>query len=157
MTERFNKAYNSLVNAFYNGTLAKGTCKACAVGNIVADAIGIKARVPKNTEEHITIDDNEYWDAIVFSSSAHNNKIEGLKCVIATGYSGQELLLIERAFENNTDINWDEYNKSSEQDILEDQFNGLCAVVDVLLELDNIKPEEHYKQKFREHPKLVTI
>jgi hypothetical protein len=49
MTQRFEKAYNALYNAFMNGTLAKGTCAACAVGNIVADAMGAKIKIDEDS------------------------------------------------------------------------------------------------------------
>src|SRR5688572_25109377 len=40
-SERFTKAYDSLITAFYDGTLAKCTCLACACGNILLSALGI--------------------------------------------------------------------------------------------------------------------
>jgi hypothetical protein len=42
MTQRFKNAIDALVYAFFNDTLAKGTCAACAVGNIVAHGWGKK-------------------------------------------------------------------------------------------------------------------
>ena len=38
MTTRFKNAYDALYKAFMNGTLAKGSCSACAIGNIVSAA-----------------------------------------------------------------------------------------------------------------------
>lgn len=35
---RFDKATDALYEAFFNGTLAKGTCTACAIGNIICRA-----------------------------------------------------------------------------------------------------------------------
>jgi hypothetical protein len=77
-----------------------------------------------------------------------------------SGYTAQELSQVEMAFETNT-----KYSKEigttwlyppTEEILIEDQYNGLAAVVDVLLALDNIKPEDHYKGKFKTHPKLIT-
>ncbi|MCW3109903.1 MAG: hypothetical protein JWQ09_4409 [Segetibacter sp.] len=33
-SERFERAVSALVDAFYKGTLRKGDCAACAVGNM---------------------------------------------------------------------------------------------------------------------------
>lgn len=40
--KRFDKAFAALVAAFFNNTLAKGNCAACAIGNITASANGVK-------------------------------------------------------------------------------------------------------------------
>jgi len=63
MTQRFEKAYNALYNAFMNNTLAKGTCKACAVGNIVADAMGAKvySQEDMNSIRFHCSNDNYWW------------------------------------------------------------------------------------------------
>ena len=63
------------------------------------------------------------------------------KTLIKTGYSPAEILLIENAFETNTQL-FAEDKDCSHSEILQDQFNGLMAVVDVLLELDNIQAPE---------------
>jgi hypothetical protein len=70
MTQRFEKAYNALYNAFMNDTLAKGTCIACAVGNIVADAMG--AKVYKQKELGIILFRCDYvnfwWNDLFFTT-----------------------------------------------------------------------------------------
>lgn len=60
MTERFQKAYDALVNAFFDGTLAKGTCKACAVGNIVGAACGATIKYNKRYGEFSSDKDNSF-------------------------------------------------------------------------------------------------
>jgi hypothetical protein len=172
MTERFTKAYNALVTAFFEGTLAKGTCVACACGNIIFDAIGDPV-----TKNDLCLD-------IVYSNNIgtqnpprkralttelwakkRSRDIGGFIAVGSfadeineAGYTAAEFAKIETAFEYNTSINFTEYPALEEQDILEDQYKGLCAVVDVLLELDGeeIPKGNEFKQKFREHPKLVA-
>lgn len=149
MTTRFKNAYDALIKAFFEGTLAKGTCAACAVGNIVGAAMGVKSVIHKTHEE--------YWNNFmnckntVWSHDFEANKIDAL-----IGYSLNEVNEIESAFECNTEINFNYYGIYSESQILNDQFNGLMAVVDVLLELDNMK-DEGYKESFKAHPKLVLI
>lgn len=39
-TKRFDNAMSALVKGFFDETLAKGSCAACAVGNIIAHSIG---------------------------------------------------------------------------------------------------------------------
>lgn len=175
MTERFEKSYNSLVRAFFEGTLAKGTCTACACGNIIFDAIG-NSGTPHNLAREIEFNqsDNNYvgFDdvrartsiALSLWASKREPRYGGYYVfdqyayvVNEAGYTGAEFAKIENAFEGNTRIAYYQYNLHNEQEILEDQYKGLCAVVDVLIELDeaNENPDE-LKAKFREHPKLVT-
>lgn len=159
MTQRFEKSYNALYNAFMNGTLGKGTCTACAIGNIVADAMGVEiTRVNNNfkTEKNVT-----FWANMFFTS-------DGIQVIMdnwdyhevddlfnLTGYTVHELMKIEYAFETNTKICFIAYQEISEQEVMEDQFNGLMAVMDVLIELDKVEDGELYKESFKN--KFVTI
>lgn len=161
MTPRFEKAYNALVNAFFNGTLAKGTCTACAVGNIVADA---QEGIIKLEEDGLysCSTTNRFWSYLFMTGydGTQSNNIDklpssSLELYRLTGYKAEELAKVEFAFETNTKIDYDRYCRYDEQSILEDQYKGLCAVVDVLLELDNLTNDGH-KEKFRTHPKLIT-
>lgn len=163
MTKRFNKAYDVLVQAFFNGTLAKGDCKCCAVGNIVAGAYGATIEIHEGTATCSMI--NHLWKALFCTSWGIQAKRvpyygktyieEALYSIEATGYSEEELAKVEYAFETNTNIHIEDYCKNSEQDILEDQYNGLCAVFDVLCELDNIPKEPKYSNKLKEKEGLV--
>lgn len=159
MTERFERAYNALVNAFFNGTLTKGDCRTCAVGNIVGDAqerTGDK-KLPR-----------DFWGKLFYTDILGNSyintrgpkgKINRLKrkLISLTGYSVESMQRIERAFETNTEILFTSYYMKTQKEILEDQYNGLCAVVDVLLDIDALKEDaEPYKAKFREHKALCV-
>lgn len=161
MTQRFEKAYNALYNAFMNDTLAKGTCIACAVGNIVADAMG--AKVYKQKELGIILFRCDYvnfwWNDLFFTTQcgqriikiSENNKVKQLrkKILNLTGYTWRELAKVEKAFEENTEIPFDKYNHHTSKKVMEDQFKGLMAVMDVLIELDEVKEGEKYKNNFR--------
>ena len=163
MTERFKKAYDALVNAYFEGTLAKGSCLACACGNIIAAAAGIEfteddifSRGENSLELYGEV--SRLWAEF---RTLHNNIFvakEGFENQMnAAGYTVEEFAKIENAFECTSKISFHEYTINSEQKILEDQYNGLCAVVDVLLALDEDKSSgEEYKAKFRQHPKLQT-
>lgn len=170
-SERFTKAYDSLVDAFFKGVLAAGTCMACACGNIVAAAAGISMTKEEFLEElerqrndegaspkaveimGLWSERRHFWgsDAIYASMNW-----EGVLNV--AGYTTEEFVEIEKAFEQATHIWGLQYHKHSEQEILEDQYKGLCAVVDVLLQLEGEETGgDELKAKFREHPKLVVV
>lgn len=168
MTERFKKAYDSLVRAFFEGTLAKSTCTACACGNIIFDAIG----EPVTREDLMNEVRRKYGESIPKRQRAIDlwatkrtpsgyGKFVAYDCcsklVNAAGYTAKEFAEIETAFEQNTEIRYSLYDEVDEGEILEDQYKGLCAVVDVLMELDKMpQGGDAYKQEFRKHPKLVT-
>lgn len=182
MTQRFEKAYNSLVKAYFENTLAKGICRACAVGNIVADAQGgtvqkvlVKRQIidwftGKPTREIDKVEftcnvNNHFWGAAFSTSGGVQSRTRSKEdadkinseLTKLTGYTLDEMAQIEYAFETNTQLQLSFYHNYSEQDILEDQFKGLSAVVDVMVELDGIENDNNrYNNKFREHPALVN-
>ena len=156
MTQRFEKAYNALYNAFMNDTLASGECTACAVGNIVADAMGCKV------EKWIggiliCYVDNSWWSNI-FITVDNKQKVYELNDDVKyyrqqifnlTGYEWHELAQVEYAFEKNTKMKHAQYDKHTKQEIMEDQFNGLMAVMDVLIKLDEVAEGQKYKDTFK--------
>jgi len=143
-TERFNRAFDILTQAYFNGTLHKGTCAACACGNLITAARGIS--IPKNL-----FDNHEVHQKLADSMlSAELLLWDEPK----TGYTRRELSKVENAFENNTFIHWQTYAYYSEQEILEDQYNGLCAVFEVLCQLDEVTDCD-YKAKLQEKEGLV--
>jgi hypothetical protein len=154
MTQRFEKAYNSLYNAFMNDTLAKGTCVACAVGNILADALG--GKISKKGYEFACSISNTWWNTFFITVDNEqtifddNNDIPAYgRLKDLTGYSVEELAKIEFAFETNTKIRFINYPFVTEERIMEDQFRGLMAVMDVMIELDNIEEGRKYKETFK--------
>lgn len=143
-SKRHNNAIRVLVNAYFNDTLAKGTCTACAVGNLVADALG--AKVNKNLKCSIN---KMYW-AKVFCTSDKYQSIneenyfgESKKQIDSTGYTWQELARIEKVFEENTIISHVDYDDYSEEEISQDKFNGLKAVFEVLCEIEGVESREY--------------
>jgi hypothetical protein len=164
MTQRFEKAYNALYNAFMNDTLASGICTACAVGNIVADAMGGKVK-KFNTIEFDCDIDNEWWNYLFVTGPSGQTifKLKDDSCVKhfrkkifdLTGYRWNELAKVEKAFENNTKIKRSDYDEYTEQEVMEDQFNGLMAVMDVLIKLDEVSEGQKYKDTFKK--KMVIM
>jgi hypothetical protein len=162
MTERFKKTYDALYNAFMTDTLAKGTCTACAVGNIVAAAQGgtVKKDLTCDTE-------NKFWGSLFFTDvitgKQHKGYIENAQNIFIiekkeefeklTGYTVEEMAQVEWAFETNTTIDMMEYpeyyRNNKDHKIMEDQFNGLMAVMDVLIKLDEVEKGQEYKDTFK--------
>jgi len=166
MTQRFEKAFNSLYNAFMNDTLAKGTCIACAVGNIVADAMG--GKVSSTPDGRWVCDlENDWWSHMFYTNQdgqqiftiKERPKVKNLREKIyeLTGYKWNELAKVEKAFEKNSKIQFENYYKYTENEIMEDQFNGLMAVMDVLIKLDDIKEGKKYKDTFKSKLKINLV
>jgi hypothetical protein len=158
MTQRFEKAYNALYNAFMNDTLAKGTCFACAVGNIVANAMGGKVHSNSDGLWRCSVENN-WWSRLFYTSDTgqhifkvrYNPHVKNLRNDIyeLTGYKWDELAKVEKAFEKHTKIHFSAYDRYTEKEIMEDQFNGLMAVMDVLIKLDKVKEGKKYKDTFK--------
>lgn len=191
-TKRFDKAYSALQNAYFDGTLGKGDCSCCAVGNIVSAAQGGRVTINKeildlakdapgfqikNLIKRTAVcssTGNSFWGKLFKTMSDSfgrkvsqkrdplaqliigNDKLdqEAKMLLDLTGYSEEEMSKIEAAFEDNTKIDIMYYPDYTEQEILEDQYNGLAAVLDVMLELDNETATPTYKAELRKHPKL---
>jgi len=131
-TERFDKAVTKLYNAYHNGELEATNCMMCAVGNICdgdynwAKYFGYMTD-DDNDEEIIT----EIFQRYETISTELYNK---------NGYSGEELANVELVFLNKF-IGFKSTDKEA-------QFNGLCAVVEYLCELDNIANVMDYTKLF---------
>lgn len=163
MTPRFEKAYNALVKAFFEGTLAKGDCAACAVGNIVADALESPVVLLVGLSMAACEKDNSFWKTLFMTDHGRqelrwtrtgDEERRAHLLYSLTGYTEREMAAIEFAFETSTTIRLSDYLCKGEQAILEDQYRGLCAVVDVMLKLDGIEHDPKYAAKFREHKSL---
>jgi hypothetical protein len=155
-SERFNRAVQALVSSYFNSTLVKGNCSACAVGNIVA--AGIEGKVySKEIGNYITYrcDKPNYGWRNVFLTVGDEQGIwphnyEGIpkEIIDATGYSWEQLAMVEKTFEVNTKIFFDDYKRYTPEQIDADQYEGLMAVVDVLCQIEGIDDASEYKALF---------
>ena len=132
MKATFDNSVQVLVQAFLNGTLEKGNCAACAVGNLVAAAKGITyTSYPGNIYGHRvkpTQDKIGKWYSNIFLKGIKNLPTpEGLAEILTTGYTVREITAIESAFED----------ASSAQGAI-GEFSGLMAVVDVLAKIHSV-------------------
>jgi hypothetical protein len=165
MIKRFDNAIDALVKGFMNGTLVKGTCTACAVGNIVAKAVDGKITktvsvngLPKpNTILDFSCSvSNAQWGTVFLSGGGrdhqerrpYNYHSEAREQIDATGYTWEELARVELAFESNTKISHTWYSSRNVDACIQDQYNGLMAVVDVLCEIEGIVDTQKYKALF---------
>lgn len=161
MTPRIENAIKVFLNALENGTLAKGHCGACAVGNLIAD--GLNGLI--DSQLNCTIE-NTGW-ASLFATSRNIQDVNNLndfsvksiiqikKEIESTDFSQKELMKIEYAFETNTEIDSILYNKHTPEEVRADQLKGLEAVVEVMLDFDDVK--ESVQSVFTSKAELIPI
>jgi len=117
-TERFTNAVTKLYNAFHNGKLNAFECTACAVGNICDNKTNWIDLLPFISSTNIFVIQR------FTSSLKHNHTTE------KSGYSLAELAMIEGLFMAA--------HEDGDETNIETQYEGLCAVVEYLCELDGI-------------------
>lgn len=125
--ELFHKTVGILVKAYQNDTLRHENCFACAVGNLISHCNSID--VTKHESGFINwgaVCFHSYWD--ILKRNVENEV--GRKMIEATGYTTNELNLVERSFESS--------HRSSDVD----GYNGLMAVVDCLMQIHEATTEE---------------
>jgi len=147
---RFDEAIKALVKGYFEESLIRGSCAACAVGNIIANAMNEDIIVTKGVTG--SVKDYGTWKGgfnileswfTVFGSRGmfgeqyileSNYRGVPREQIDSTGYSYKELARVEKAFESKG----------------EDMFTGLMAVVDVLCEIEGKSQEEakEYKEMF---------
>tara|TARA_R110000803_G_scaffold129577_1_gene196813 strand:+ start:54 stop:494 length:441 start_codon:yes stop_codon:yes gene_type:complete len=116
LPERFTRAIEKLYTAFHKGTLNPSRCSACAVGNIVGHG-----KWHFSSPNKILIDgDMTYIKDIELNDSQ---------------YSADELALVERFFVFGFKDGCKDYHLINSK---ENQFKGLCNVVEYLCQLDGI-------------------
>jgi len=165
MTQRVQKAIDVFLDSLNNNTLISGTCAACAVGNLVADAFGVKLITEVNEDNTITVSECDsypeelngasvtVWGRFFLTNSddyqsknfdgvgINTTYIKAMDIICKkTGFTVEELAAIEYAFETNCKSEsamscWTNAEKQVEY------IKGLTAVVKVMMEFDNVKEE----------------
>ncbi len=162
MEKRIENAIDIFLDALNNGTLAKGTCFACACGNIVAAKLGIKPIIHKNHDDYITAGNERKlggeWILAVKDNFDVCEEIKsiGINQIKETGFTVDEFKQIEEAFESNTFINFKLYNNYSKEKVRADQIKGLEAVVKVMLTF-NEDAKTDVKEVFTNKAELIAI
>lgn len=146
--EQFIKTISVLVRAFMDETLVHGHPCGCAVGNLLADKLGIKVvRVNNECAFWDSDDHNGHdWFSAVYPERHTNGKRElGLLQISVLGYTMQDIISIERAFESPQAMTKLSVNPNIDYDY--DGYNGLMAVVDVLCDIHGMNEEEKKEAK----------
>lgn len=151
--ELYHKTVNILFDAYFNDTLEHGNYCGCAVGNIVAANMH-KTFFKISYENEIGVDwvgeedGGRHW---FFSIKPEEllcdeiNQTKALAQIKSTGYSVEELIKIESAFE------------SADYGVCRDErmFNGLVLVLNALKEIHEVTDDhETNVSRFSNHYKL---
>ena len=127
-SNRFTQAVTKLYNAFHKGELRASDCTKCAVGNICDNTSGW-AYLSKSFGSGL-LSENEEEIAI------------GIEFTHETGYSPLEIVTIEKVFLDGCEWNGFNYNNQ------DNQYRGLCAVIEYLCELEGIPKVMDYSKLF---------
>lgn len=151
MTERITKAIDIFLDAVNNGTLTKGTCIACAVGNLVAHGMGGEIKFNPNRDYDNMFESNvenaewKYAFCTRDGVQGRNKRVEESESVVknvsATDFNIDELAEIEFVFETNTKIDIFKYKIATAEEIRADQIKGLEAVINVMMTFDDVKAD----------------
>lgn len=150
----FDQTIAILVKAYLNDELCHKICAACAVGNLVAHALGTKPKKAPDTY-CVEFENNEFEDGTPafhwYDSLNGMISIEGEEQIKATGYTIEQIRAIESAFENapgDPDPTSGLYRGRCVDPVW--MFNGLMAVVEVLAEIHGVdlKTKESAKLQF---------
>ncbi len=123
----FSHTVNVLVKAYLNDWLLHDDPCGCAVGNMISEG------APTIDKFHWNKDYNSWYSSLGLSQISGQEDFNHPD-IIKTGYTPQELIKIEYAFERS--------DRRGDQ-----MFNGLMAVVDVLADIHNISLEEKKEAK----------
>lgn len=151
MEKRVANAIEVFLRAIDSGTLAKGSCTACAVGNLVAHGMGGVISKDLNCNKP-----NSFWSFLFTTNSGGQhiyrqslNDTTVMQNIESTEFTWEELAKIEYAFETNTKIDYVYYDEHTSSEILDDQIKGLEAVIEVMLSFSNDK-KTNVKKVFTE-------
>lgn len=150
--EKFFETVGILVEAYLNDTLVHGDPCGCGFGNVVAKKLGAKVVVDANYH-HADLDRNARW---VNNNSGHRaynwyeflrgqeslnlpDNASGRHQVYMTGYTINEAIRIERAFESVINTTGGDEDP--------DGYEGLMAVVNELASIHSIDLTERESAK----------
>jgi hypothetical protein len=165
----FHQTVDILVKAFFQGTLLAGKCSACAVGNLVAHYKGTKPN--SNSYDRFEDCSHPQWQSVFLGGRTRlsyqmlmedTEQIpwridvripEGLEQIKSTGYTIDELMRIEFAFETETKRRFESGRELSSD---ERHFAGLMGVLDVLCDIHKVDEtdKESARSLFEAHPSL---
>ncbi len=143
-TETFNKAVDTLLDAYNNGTLEHGHCQHCAVGNLLdtgAWAADFMTCFPRGS------------NLLIQRNYGSNNRLR--KLYKEKGFTRRELMKIEYAFEYSVSrfegqpVDKTTYEFYAKYYKKKGQYIGLCAVIDVMSKMVNDSVQSPVESKQR--------
>jgi len=145
----YNKTVDILKDAYFNDTLEHGNDCACAVGNLIAAAKGVNI-IPDNEGRlsRFTWEQGypKWFYSVIDKGCPPTDG--ALSEINKTGYTIDDIILIERAFESTKNDNTEDLA----------MFNGLMAVIDVLdIIHENNDTEQTQVTKKRFNKSLQTV
>lgn len=170
MNPRIENAINVFLDAINEGTLAKGDCTKCAVGNLVRVGCNYD---PKFYNEAFLAKSLKYgyinWSMVFCTSSRYRKQSfkrktypklleeypEVKKQFDSVDFTVEELAKIEKVFERNTKIHYIDYSNKTREEIRKDQIRGLEAVIQVMLGFEDSK--EDVKEIFTKKADLIPV
>ena len=144
--ELFHKTVGILVKAYQQETLIHGLCHACAVGNLIAANCGVKPNTNKEiSRDPVWISNSSdfirpsWTDKLSWGIIHDRSNKKAIEEILSTGYSINEVAMIERAFEN--------VNSGKSSGFDNDGFQGLMSVVDALMLIHKANESEVLEAK----------
>lgn len=137
MSPRIENAINIFLDALNNGTLRKGDCGACAIGNLVRVGMNYTENTPQEWSKLFATGRGVQFG--LMNTGRENAKREcpiGFEEIKSTGFTIEESMVIEYTFETTCKIHNFDYCAYNKEAIRADQIRGLEAVVRVMLEFD---------------------
>ncbi len=150
--ELYQKTITTLNNAWREGILLRGDCEACAVGNILQTGAWkalfctLTNTEDKTQQQHIA-DEGKHlvvhlWGTVESIQPDNERRIRNLivanEAIAQSGYTKKELIRVEYAFETAAKV---------EGVDRQNQYNGLCAVFDVLQDIHQVDFSIHQESK----------
>jgi hypothetical protein len=162
MKATFEHSVSVLTKAYLNNTLINGNCWACAVGNLVADSLGLQilidddihwGKVGETREERAAVDGERQplWYNCMMNNRVYSNQYNyttigtaSMAQIANTGYSLSEVTQIENAFESaRLSILEEDQDLETRADLAKRDervmYQGLLAVVDVLAKIHGVE------------------
>lgn len=167
--ELYKKTVDILYKAYFDDTLERGNCYACAVGNIIAANLGREYEVGNGRSrqrlfwsgflpyasdwvERAADTRIPNWFKLIYHEDNYDHEQAMLE-IKSTGYSISEVRKIEQTFES-APTRWEGYT------VEEEMFNGLSAVLDALAQIHEVTDNDLIttnSKRFSDHYKTRSL
>ena len=132
-SELYYKTITTLNDAWRKGGLSKGKCAACAVGNMLGTNKWASLFCTRKGVQHSMSLNDHVAEAVLLNwteTLARQVYSQGVYAIYESGYTQQELMRVEFAFETAPEV---------EDNERQSQYNGLCSVFEVLQQIHEVE------------------